>query len=368
MRILHIDTEMTWRGGENQLRLLLEGLATSDIENYVALRPGSLAADRLKGLAQQVLVPMRGGFDPIAAWRLADYCRSHKIDIIDAHTANAHMLGLLIRRFYARPRLIVHRRVDYAPHGGWLNQRKYLSPKVDRYVAISHAIAGVLTTYGVPSARISVVRSAIKTGGYDDSRRADARAELARNFGIDPTAALIGNASALTHQKGYEVLINAAAILKRQGENFHIFIAGDGPLQLSLEQQRQALGLEHHVTFLGFIKEVPTFLSALDILAVSSHFEGLGTILLDGLAAGLAVAATAVGGIPEVIQADRTGLLSADGDADGLALNLIRLIRDPALRQQLNAAGRTHIAEEFSIGSMVGGNLEIYQEIGRSLS
>ena len=366
MRILHIDTELTWRGGENQLRLLLNGLKSTDIENHVALRPGSLAIERLHGLAEQIVLPIRGGFDLLAARQLATYCKSKKIDLIDAHTSNGHALGLLLRHFCPWTRLVVHRRVDYAPHRGLLNRRKYLSPKVDSYVAISHAIAGVLANYGIPDNRIEVVRSAIDPSVYESLDRETARRELAQSFGIDPKTLLIGNASALTDQKGYEVLLDAASILKRQGENFHVFIAGDGPLMSQLERQRQALDLAHHVTFLGFIKEVPSFLRALDILAVPSHYEGLGTILLDGLAAGLAVAATAVGGIPEVILPDDTGLLSADGDADGLALNLARLLRDGDLRQRLNAAGRSHIDAEFSIGAMIGGNLDVYRKVLRS--
>ncbi|MBM4251331.1 MAG: glycosyltransferase family 4 protein [Deltaproteobacteria bacterium] len=366
MRILHIDTELTWRGGENQLRLLLNGLKGTDLENHVALRPGSLAIERLRGLAQQIVLPMRGGFDLFAARQLANYCKSKKIDIIDAHTSNGHAMGLLLRHFCPGTRLVVHRRVDYAPHRGLLNRRKYLSPKVDRYVAISHAIANVLTQYGVPAARLEVVRSAIDPAIYEHIDAVQARRELTQSFGLDFGTMLIGNASALTDQKGYEVLLDAAAILKRQGENFHVFIAGDGPLMSDLECQRQTLGLAHHVTFLGFIKEVPTFLRALDILAVPSHFEGLGTILLDGLAAGLAVAATAVGGIPEVIMPEVTGLLSADGDADGLALNLTRLLHEHDLRKRLNAAGRAHIDAEFSVGAMIAGNLDVYQKLLRS--
>src|SRR6185437_7301144 len=109
----------------------------------------------------------------------------------------------------------------------------------------------------------------------------------------------------------------------------------------------------HHVTFLGFIEDVPSFLAGLDALAVPSNFEGLGTILLDGTAAGLPIAATRVGGIPEVIVDGETGLLSEVGDADGLAANLARLVADPALGARLNAAEREKVAREFSVGAMV---------------
>lgn len=363
MRVLHIDTEMTWRGGENQLRLLLEGLAKTDVECFTAVRPSSAAEQRLGPLTPLVPVPMRGGFDPRAAWALKRFCDRQAVDLIDAHTSNAHALALLVKQLGARAKVIVHRRVDYAPSPSLINRAKYLSSKVDRYVAISDAIKRVLVAYGIPEARISVVKSAVPTDQYRDAARPAAKAALAQAFGVDPGLVFLGNASALTPQKGYETLLGAAGVLKRRGVPYHLFIAGDGELRDRLERQRIDLGLEHHVTFLGFIADVPGFLSGLDVLAVPSNFEGLGTILLDGTAAGLPIAATRVGGIPEVVVTGETGLLSEVGDAEGLAANLTALVNDPALRTRLNAAARAHVAREFSVSAMVGGNLAVYREI-----
>ena len=363
MRILHIDTERTWRGGENQLRLLLEGLATTDAECHLAVPPDSSAAARLGRLAQLVTVPMHGGFSPRAAWTLARYCQMHRIELIDTHSGNAHALALLIKGLVPRLRLVVHRRVDYAPSANWFSRRKYLSSKVDRFVAISAAIGAILVDYGVPAARVSVVKSSIRTDGYDDKARPAAHAALATTYGVDPNLIFIGNASALTAQKGYDTLLDAAALLRQSGAPFHLFIAGDGELRQSLLKQCARLNLEDKTTFLGFIDDVPRFLAGLDILSVPSKFEGLGTILLDGLAAGLAIAASRVGGIPEVIIHGETGLLSTAGDAAGHAANLLQLIRQPQLRQRLNTAGRQHIAAEFSLAAMVGGNLDVYREL-----
>jgi glycosyltransferase involved in cell wall biosynthesis len=186
---------------------------------------------------------------------------------------------------------------------------------------------------------------------------------LATTYGVEPNLIFIGNASALTAQKGYDTLLDAAALLRQSGAPFHLFIAGDGELRQSLLKQCAHLNLEDKTTFLGFIDDVPRFLAGLDILSVPSKFEGLGTILLDGLAAGLAIAASRVGGIPEVIIHGETGLLSTAGDAAGHAANLLQLIRQPQLRQRLNTAGRQHIAAEFSLAAMVGGNLDVYREL-----
>lgn len=363
MRVLHLDTEMGWRGGENQLRLLLQGLKDYPITSHLAARPGSAAALRLGDLATVITYPMRGGFDPVAAYRIASYCRTHQIDLIDAHTGNGHSLGLMVKMLLPQVKLVVHRRVDNVPKQNYVNRKKYLSRHVDRYVAISQAIGRILENLGVPSDRITVVRSAVPGDVYRDLSRTQEKHELAKAFGISPELMFIGNASALSPQKGYPTLLRAAKVLKDKKMPFHVFIAGDGELRPSLESMRIALGLEHDVTFLGFINEVPRFLSALDILAMPSVNEGLGTLLLDASLAGCAIAATNVGGIPEVISDGKTGLLSTIDDVEQLAANLIRLIQDEALRHDLSANARNQAAREFSWEAMVRGNAAVYSAL-----
>lgn len=363
MRVLHLDTEMGWRGGENQLRLLLEGLRDYPVTSHLAARPGSAAERRLSDLATVVAYPMRGGFDPVAAYRIATYCKKNHIDLIDAHTGNGHSLGLMIKTLIPSIKLVVHRRVDNVPKKSLINRRKYLSPLVDRYVAISQAIANILEDYGIPKERIAVVRSAVPDNGYSDLNRVDEKQQLAQAFGIHPDVVFIGNASALSPQKGYPTLLAAAKILKDQGKPFHVFIAGDGELRSSLESERIALGLEHDVSFLGFIQDVPKFLSAIDILAMPSVNEGLGTLLLDASLARCAIAATKVGGIPEVVTHGLTGLLSSVDDAPGLAAHLAQLIQEPTLRHDLSANARHFVAREFSWEAMVRGNYDVYSAL-----
>lgn len=363
MRLLHIDTELTWRGGENQLRLLLEGLRPTDADSFVAVRPGSAAAKRLAGIAPLIEIPMRGGFDPGAARALAKACDTHAIDLIDAHTSNAHSLALLTRFLRPSVRIVVHRRVDYPPKSGIVNRWKYHSGKVDRYIAISEAIKGVLVAYGLPASRVSVVRSAVDGTAYASFDRTVEKAALVHAYGIDPQVPLIGNASALSKQKDYPTLLAAAGILKQRGVPFHMFIAGDGPERDALERQRLTAGLEYDVTFLGFIEQVPRFLSALDVFAISSEYEGLGTIALEAAHAGLCLVSTNVGGLPEIVRDGVTGLLAPAHDPVSFAAQLERVLRDETLRKKLAAAATAHVCSEFSLGSMVGGNLEVYKAI-----
>ncbi len=364
-KVLPIDTEHSWRGGENQLYLLLSGLAEAGITNYVACPHDSELSRRLAPMAgvKVVALPLRGGFNPRAAWYLAKLCKKEGISIVDAHSGNGHTLGLAVKSLYSNLKLVVHRRVDNVPSQSWLNRRKYLSTKVDRYIAISGAIATVLSKFGVPATRITTVKSAVPLAHYTKIDRTEARRELLQAFGLSQDTCLIGNASALSPQKGYDDLLEAASILKQQNLNSHILIAGTGELRDHLERRRAELNLEHHVTFVGFIEGVAEFLSGLDILAVPSINEGLGTIILDGIGAGLAVCASEVGGIPEIIKHNQTGLLSPPHRPEELAKNLRLLIERPDMRQRYAAEALRFIREQFSVESMVQGNLAVYLQL-----
>jgi len=345
------------------MRLLIEGLRERKIFCHAALDSRGEAASRLDGTAKVFSLSMSGGLDLSAAIKIAKYCKTHKIQIIDAQTSNAHSIALMVKIFCPNVKLVVHRRVDYLPKKGWINRKKYFSPKVNRFVAISNTIGEILVNYGLDENIISVVPSAVDSKVYQDLNHIQEKSELVKGLGIDPTLKLIGNASAMTSQKGYETLLESLKILVDKGERFHCVIAGDGPLRDKLESMRMSLGIDKQVSFLGWIKEVPQFLTALDILAMPSNFEGLGTLILDGIHAGCCVVASNAGGIPEMIIHDKTGLISNVGDATVLAANLSRALASEELCQNLNSAAKIHIQQKFSLQSMVEGNQKIYESL-----
>ncbi len=363
IKVLHIDTELTWRGGENQMSLLIEGLDKSTFDCRLAVAPGSEAAKRLSHVPGLV-IPMRGGYDLRAVRNIVSYCRREDIDIIDAQTGHAHSLAVLAKAFLPRTRLVVHRRVDYSPNSNWISRKKYFSPKVDRYVAISRKIKEILEQYGIPEERIAVVRSAVDERIYHHLAKDQLKIQTRQLYQMGPDEILIGNASALTSQKGYETLLHALSIIKSKGLfSFRCLIAGDGNLRKDLENLSVSLGLSNHVTFLGWIKDVPSFLSSLDILAMPSNFEGLGTLILDATFAGCCVVATNAGGIPEMITHQQSGLLSPVGNAIELAENLNAVAVNPKLRSQLQENALQHVRRNFSLDSMVYGNATVYTSL-----
>lgn len=365
IRVLQIGTEMTWRGGENQVRYLMQGLAREGYECHLAYPKNSLAIERMAGSPEfpQLVLPSRKAWDPRSVHRLTRYCKSNAIELIDAHSSGGHALALKVKRRLPKIKVIVHRRVDNVPADNMFTRAKYFDSRVDRFVAISDAIRRVLEDYGVPPKKISVVRSATDGSRFQSSDRSSIRQSWLKKLNLLSDTVLIGNASALTAQKGYEVLIASLPKIKDAGLPFHCIIAGDGKLRESLESQVHTLGLKSHVTFLGFIEDVDSLLLGLDILCVPSNNEGLGTIILDGILAGCAIVATAVGGIPEIVHHGRTGLISPKGDVMAFSRNLATAIGSEGLRASLVRGGQAHVESEFSLNAMVQGNLRIYSHL-----
>ncbi len=365
LKILHIDTERTWRGGENQIRLLVEGSQKPDVIHYLAAKEDSEIGRRLSPFCTPVYAKLRGGFDLVSAWQLARFCKKEGIHLVDAHTSNAHSTALLMKFLYPRLKIIVHRRVDFLPEMSWIGRLKYLTPHIDRFVAISEAIASILIEIGIPRTRIQTVCSAVDPSPYLGLKKEVLQEGMRQRFNLGPDVTLIGSAAALTKQKDFTTLLQALAQVKRLGAKFHCFIAGQGEEAQSLHELQEKLGLTHDITFLGWVEPLQPFLTSLDIFILSSAYEGLGTVIQEACHAGCAVVATRAGGIPEMIEHEVSGLLSSVGDSQGLAENITLLLDNKELRQRYAENAQHHICKHFSVEKMVEDNVQLYRELAR---
>lgn len=361
MRVLHLVSEKTWRGGENQLRLLIE---QAQANWFVAAPPGSEASQRLAPFAQIIPLAMDSLHLLPTARKLVSWVDRAGIQLVDCQSSKAHNLGLLLKLFRPQLKLVVHRRVDYPPGSSWINRRKYLSPKIDRYVCISAAIAGVLRSYGVSESRLRIVPSAVDASPFRAIDREVQRQLRRAEWQIKDQCPIIGNVAYLTEQKDHGTLIRALGLLKARGIAFFCFIAGTGSLEAEHKDLAAQLGLgPRELQFVGVRRDIPQLLAAADIFALSSQDEGLGTSLLDAAYSGCALLATDVGGIPEIVRHEATGLLVPRRDPERFAAALERLLLDPELRLQLAKRAEAHADLHFSLKSMVEGNLAVYREL-----
>ncbi len=356
MNTLHIDEQRGWRGGEQQASYLMRGLAQRGHRVVAAGRPGTpfLETDHgIPGLVR-IAAPFRSEFDPFTARTLARAIVEHEIDIVHAHTSHAHTAACFARRLAGRGAVIVSRRVDFAPRANAWSRWKYTLP--DRIVAISDFIASVMREFGVDASRLRVVHSAT------DFARFDVEPLPRETIEIPEGVPLLGNVAALVGHKDHATLIDAMPHVLEALPSLHLVIAGEGELRPQIEARIARLGVQHAVHLLGYRKDIPRLLYALDAFVLSSKEEGLGTSVLDAMACGVPVAATAAGGIPEMVRHEETGLLSPPGDARALAANLVQLFQDRELAARLASRAREYIHERFAIDAMIEGNLRVYEE------
>jgi glycosyltransferase involved in cell wall biosynthesis len=230
---------------------------------------------------------------------------------------------------------------------------------VDCFICASNAIREMLVSDGVPPQRAVTVHEGIDLGRVASAPTAKLHEEL----WLPHDAPIVGNVAALVPHKGQKHLVAAAALVVRQVPDARFVIAGDGELRPSLERQIKDHHLEKHVMLTGFRPDVLSLHKAFDVFVMSSVTEGLGTSLLDAMAAGKPVVATTAGGIPEVVVDGDTGLLVPPRDEEALARAIVTLLKDEDLRRRMGDAGLRRAQEMFSAERMVQETLLVYQRV-----
>lgn len=360
LKIIHISTETGWRGGEQQLTLLTDGLAARGHRSIVLTPPESkLFEDRLRaGIARPLSYISE--FDVFAARRLTKLARTENADILHAHTSHAHSLAYIASRWTHVP-VVVTRRVDFPVNRNWLSSKKYGSKSV-HFVAISEAIRQVLLSAGIPDDHVSLVYSGVDPSRFEyrDRPRDDT---AAAQFGAPAGVPVLVNVAALTDHKDQATLLHAAALLRDHGTAFKLIIAGSGELESHLKSLATELALNSHVQFIGYVQNLVPLYHAADVFVLSSHMEGLCTSILDAMLAGVPVVATRTGGVPEIVENERNGLLVAPRNPAALAEGLEKLMSDPKLRMTFAAQGRSTVLGRFTADCMVDGNIAVYKQV-----
>ena len=357
LRVVHVDTERGWGGGQRQLHGLATGMRRRGHQAWVVARPDTLLAAALARDGVPV-VPVNPAFewDPVAAARLRALLRRVRPDVVHAHAAHALAVAALAAAGTSVP-LLAARRVALAPRRNPLSRWKYARPA--RFIAVSERVREVLCANGIARERVSVVRS-----GVDLDRRVS-RADPAtlRSLGLVPGRPLVVMVSALVPpHKDPRTFLDAVAATRRAGHDVQALLIGDGPLAPAAARACRSLDLDGVVRMPGFRPDAVELLAAADVAVLSSRDEGLGTTLLDAMACGIPVVATAAGGVTEIVRDGVDGLLVAVGDGAALGAAIGRVLRDPALASALAEAGRARV-RQFSIDSTVEGTLEVYRTL-----
>ena len=343
MRVAHVNLARGFRGGERQTQLLIEELAAKGWPQRLIARRDEPLAARCASIAGLETVEVAGNV--VTAALALRGC-----DLVHVHEGRATQAAYLNRVIRGTPYLIT-RRVQKGPRHTRANRRMYRHAAA--LVPVSRAIGASLNALG-GDLEWTVVPDSTSALSTEPSRAAELRAGFGGDF-------VIGHVGALDDShKGQLQIIDVARRVEASDPGLRFVLVGSGCDEAMLKQA--AAGLDS-VCFAGQVDDVGNYLAAFDAFIYPSRHEGLGSILLDAMEFGLPVVATAVGGIPEVIEDGANGMLCAPGDADALTAAVLRLYREPELRERIGAVNQNK-ASQFSPAHMASRYAEIYAHLG----
>jgi glycosyltransferase involved in cell wall biosynthesis len=359
LRVVGVDPELRFAGGETQVLGLTLALKGDGHRVELICDPAGRLWERAIGAGIRCHpLRIRNAIDLAAGVRLRAILKRERFDVVHFHTARAHSMAPFARG-HARA-LVVTRRMDYRPNRVFA---PYLYNRaVDGVVAISRGVADTLAAAGVERGRVAVVHSGVDCDRFRPPtapEREHARAAL----GLAAGDIAIASVGALERRKGHRFLIEAMATIAQAASSARLkcFIAGSGSIRAELEGEIGRLGCAERVTLLGRIDDARELLWAVDIFAMPSLKEGLGVAALEAMASGLAVVASDIGGLREVVVHESTGLIVPPAHPEKVAAAIGRLADASELRARMGTEGRLRAMEDYSMRKMAAETLALYR-------
>lgn len=374
IKVLHIHTLPVITGSGINTLLTMTGLDKDRFDVEFACAPGGPLADEavMQGIKFHPIrhfVQRVSPYNDIAALgELVSLMRKNKYDIVHSHNSKAGFIGRLAAKITRVP-VIVHTIHGFAFHDQekpprralFILLEKFAAPMADKLIVISNPLRewGLSLGIGKPEQYITIY-SGIE---LDKFRTNIDVIKKKAEFGIGPGDKVVGVVSKLWEGKGHKCILQAAGEVVKKVHNVKFLFVGEGYLKDELENLADELGLKDKVIFTGFRTDIPEITACFDIALLVSLFEGLGRVLLEAMAMGKAVIASRVGGIIDVVDDGKTGILIPPGDKEALAQAMVRLLSDSDLAARMGKAGKEKIDARFSAKTMVKEIEKVYNEL-----
>jgi glycosyltransferase involved in cell wall biosynthesis len=345
--------QLTYGGAESQLCELARGLrAECDVFVYCLSEKDRPYGPKLREAGVPVeVIAATGSFDLARVVRLARSLHRDRIDVVHAFLFIASAYAYLATRLARRMRLVTSAR-NCKPEPNavrrWIMKRAF--KRSDAIICNSSEMARFASAYyAAPAGRITVVYNGVDTQRFDAARPAPSAERLT-----------IGTIGRLEPQKNLDAFLEAAACVHAVRPEARFHVVGEGSERARLETRTSTLGLAGVVSFEGTTGDVAGFLATLDQFWLTSDWEGTPNVVLEAMAAGVPIIATRVGGVPELLEDGRTGLLVEAGDASALCSASLFLAREPARAGTLGQGAREVVLERFSLSAMVAATARVY--------
>ncbi|MEM8908096.1 MAG: glycosyltransferase family 4 protein [Bacteroidota bacterium] len=362
MKVLHISSAKSWRGGEQQIAYLLQALGQYGVEQWVFCPQNSALAK----YCQAQHIPFESyrklsAFNPVTAYAIRRVVQRQSIDLLHIHDAHAHTLACLAAQFFGvHIPFVLTRHLIIPIRNNAISRWKYRHPSIRRIICISHFIKKVLAADLPDTKQLEVIPASIDVQKFAHH---STDFSLRKTYDVSSDTLIIANIAAIEPFKDYFTFVDTAQLLIEAKVKARFFIIGNDAGQAkALKSYIAAKKLTPHFVFTGFQRNIISILRSIDVLLFTSKTEGLGISLLEAFASGVPVVSTNAGGIPEVVLHEKTGLLAPVGDATALAQQVKRILDKPLLRDTLIAQAKIHL-QQFSIEKMAQATYRVYQAV-----
>ncbi|MFO0969784.1 MAG: glycosyltransferase [Gemmataceae bacterium] len=349
-RILHVSRSLDMGGQERLLVEFAKGADRTRFDlHFLSLTGRGPIAERIAEHGWPVTVLEQAeGLRPGLVLRLARFFSAGRFDVVHTHDDKPLLYSAPAARLARIPRFLHTHHHGPLPH---ISSRQLLLTRLasyatDRFVCVSRAAARYVLAQGVPRRRVAVLHNGIDLAAFPFHGPAEKGPALC--------------VARLSPEKDIANLLRAAALLRPRLPDFHLEIAGAGPLRDELARLNTELGLADRVRFLGEVRDIPALLARARLFVLPSQTEGISLTILEAMARGLPVVATDVGGNPEVVVPAETGWLAPAADPPRLAEALAALWRDPDTGRRFGAAARRRVEERFDVRRMIRRYEELY--------
>jgi len=371
IHVLQVTNGAIWGGGERHVASLLEGFQDRSVRLSLAVfSDGRLAREARRMNVPVHHLPKRFRGDPGPLWQLVRVIRRHQVHIVHTHMTSGNIYGRVAARLAFGRRLIstlhyVDR--EALPFLPPILQRLFFDGDIrmagmcDRIIATSEHLRRALVERGMSKCKLVTILNGVNL----DSIRADDSAadQLRHELGLARGMPVVGIIGRLVPVKNHELFLRTAREILDRGVHARFVVVGDGPLRRSLSALARDLGLDEHVVFAGFRADVMPFLALFDLCLLSSNSETSAYGVSEPMAMGRPVVATAVGGVPELIDHGIDGWLCPPRDAAALADAVCTLLADPAAAARMGERAARTVRERLSLDRMVDQVEEVYRQL-----
>jgi glycosyltransferase involved in cell wall biosynthesis len=369
IRIMILNAPITIGGAEKVVMMILDYLNRERFEVKLGCfisqkRPENIFLDRVrKRYVKPEILWMNKTFDFNNIQQLRDILIRDKIQILHTHGYRSDIIGYLATRKMDIVRIATAH--GYTPTELKLRLYEWLDRKVLKYftqiLCVSESIQSDLAQHRIPVSRLQLVPNAVDSVQLSTDHE-QYKATVYRQWGIAADTFLLGTVARLSPEKGVDSLIKAFAQVQSELNcKAKLLIIGDGPERHQLQMLVNRLSLDDKVVFCGFQSEIEPYYHAIDLYILASITEGLPISLLEAMAIGRPVIATAVGGVPNLVINHQTGLLVPPNNTSGLAEAIRWAISHPTEMQTMGKTGQSLIAEHYSVTKWINQIESIYQ-------